>query len=85
MQLFKEVIYPRMPCCVPGHLQGLAGRRQCQEVRGRGQDTAVRADSMMSCCLEWDVVPGRKFGSKLLLLLLVRLKTERNQVRMFTV
>lgn len=78
MQLFKEVVHPRMPCCVPGHLQGLAGGRQGQEVRGRGQYTAVWADSVMSCCLEWDVVPGRKFGSKLLLILLVRLKREGN-------
>lgn len=60
MQLFKEVVCPRMPCSVPGNLQGLAGRCQGQEVRGGGQDTAEWADSMMSCCLEWDVISGKK-------------------------
>lgn len=49
-----------MPCSVPGNLQGLAGRCMGQEVRGGGQDTAEWADSMMSCCLEWDVIPGKK-------------------------
>lgn len=49
-----------MPCSVPGNLQGLAGRCQGQEVRGGGQDTAEWADSMMTCCLEWDVISGKK-------------------------
>lgn len=57
MQGFKEVVCPRLPCSVPGNLQGLVGRCQGQEVRGGGQDTTEWADSMMSHCLEWDVVP----------------------------
>lgn len=65
MQLFKEVVYPRMPCSVPGHLQGLAGGCQGQQVRGWRQDTAVRADSMMGHCSEWEVVPGGTFGEQL--------------------
>lgn len=58
--LLEQAVYPRMPCSVPGQLQELAGRAQGQQVRGRWQDAAVWADSMMTRCLEWDVVPGRK-------------------------
>lgn len=56
-QLLKEVVYPRVPCSVPGHLQSLAGRGQGQELRRWRQDAAVGADSMMTCHLKWDVVP----------------------------
>lgn len=61
IQIFEEVSCPRMPCSVPGNLQGLAGGCQGQEVRGGGQDAAEGADSMMACCLEWDVIPGRQY------------------------
>lgn len=47
-----------MPSRVPGHLQGLAGGRQGQQVRGGRQDAAEGADGVMGGGLERKVEPG---------------------------
>lgn len=46
-----------MPSGVPGHLQGLPGGRQGQQVGGRWQDAAEGADGVMGGGLERQVEP----------------------------
>lgn len=46
-----------MPSCIPGHLQGLPGGRQGQQVGGGRQDAAEGADGVMGGGLEWEVEP----------------------------
>lgn len=84
VQIFKEVFCPRVPCGAPGDLQGLAGGRQGQEVRGGGQDAAEWADSMMARCLERDVIPGRQYQKCKLSVMLNSGETNEIEVRVFT-